>query len=227
MSLRCVVSASVVAVLLCVAPSAVAHPPKHHEGGDAVVAPVERIGGLTGPELLARSFAATYEEQLPPDFTGCLPLVPGAVDLIPAPEGGSSSCTVTAGTQILGLPGVSCSDAEPPPFFGRDEAEQRACVRANLEGFPTLAVSVDGAPPVTVTSEPFALATEQFAVDVVPGNLSQAEPGPATVVAEGWGFVLRLPPGRHTVVLTATGEDAPPPATVTIDVVDGCHPHRS
>lgn len=225
MPLRCVVPALVAAVLLCIAPSAVAHPPKHQKGGDAVVAPVERIGGLTGPELLARSFAAPYEQELPPDFSGCLPLVPGAVDLILPPEGGDTTCTVTAGTKILVLPGVSCSDAEPPPFFARDEAEQRACVRANLEGFPTIAVSVDGAPPVNITSEPFALATEQFSVDVVPGNPFEAEPGPATVVAEGWGAVFRLRPGRHTLVFTATGENAPPPATVTIDVVACNKPH--
>jgi hypothetical protein len=225
MPLRCVLPALVAAVLLCVAPSAVAHPPQHPDGGDAVVAPVERIGGLTGPELLARSFAVGYEQQLPPDFSGCFPLVPGAVDLALRPEGGDTSCTVTAGTKILFLPGASCSDAEPPPFFGRDEAEQRACVRANLESFPTLAVSVDGAPPVNITSEPFALATEQFAVDVVPGNPFEAEPGPATVVAEGWGAVFRLRLGRHTLVFTATGEDAPPPATVTIDVVGCDKPH--
>jgi hypothetical protein len=227
MSLRCVVSAVVAAVLLCVAPSAAAHPPTHHKGEDAVVTPVERIGGLTGAELLERSFAIAYEEELAPDFSGCLPFVPGTVDLILPPEGGEVACTVTAGTKILILPGVSCSDAEPEPFFGRDEAEQRACVRANLEGFPTVSVSVDGAPPVNITSEPFALATEQFAVDVVPGNPFEAEPGPATVVAEGWGAVFRLRPGRHTLVFTATGEDAPPPATVTVEVVDGCKPHRS
>ena len=43
--LRCAVLA-VVAVALCAAPVAVAHPP-HNDGG-AVVAPVHKVAGLTG-----------------------------------------------------------------------------------------------------------------------------------------------------------------------------------
>ena len=53
---RCVVPVVVAAFALCAAPAAVAHPPA--KAGGPVVAPIERIGGLTGPELLAESGSA-------------------------------------------------------------------------------------------------------------------------------------------------------------------------
>ena len=46
-------------------------------------------------------------------------------------EAAERTCTIPAGTALL-LPllDASCSTVEPPPFFGRDEAELRACTEA-------------------------------------------------------------------------------------------------
>jgi hypothetical protein len=48
---------------------------------------------------------------------------------------------------LLPLFTTECSTVEPPPFFGSDEAELRACVAAEVEAFnpeATMTVSFDG-----------------------------------------------------------------------------------
>ena len=65
-----------------------------------------------------------------------------------------TTCTVKPGTKVLvPLPGASCSDAEPPPFFGETAAEQRACALASVrDDVLSVTVSVDGGPPQNVVS---------------------------------------------------------------------------
>ena len=74
MPLRCVVPALAAVVLLCAAPSAVAHPRehhRHHHHGAPVVAPIDRLAGLTGPEVLVRSEARWYEVPGPTRPDAC------------------------------------------------------------------------------------------------------------------------------------------------------------
>jgi len=223
MPLRCVVPALAAVVLLCAAPVAMAHPKEHHQGG-AIVAPIEKIDGLTGPEVLARWFAQPYENPAPEDY-GCAPFLRGTVQLIAPLEGGELSCTIPQGTDIAAFFGATCSSAEPPPFFGRTEEEQLACVREFLAGGPTVTLTVDDGDPITWTSDAYALETEQFAVDVIEGNEFEAQPGPATVVAGGWGLTVSLEPGRHALHFAAEGGEVAPPLTVTVDVVP-CTKHH-
>lgn len=77
-----------------------------------------------------------------------------------------TTCTVKPGTKVLvPLPGASCSDAEPPPFFGETAAEQRACALASVrDDVLSVTVSVDGGPPQNVVSDRFLTITDQFGV---------------------------------------------------------------
>ena len=218
MPLRCVVPALVAVVLLCAAPAAVAHPKEHRYGG-VKVAPIERIGDLSAEEVLTRFMTQPYQEPLPETW-GCLPFLPGTVQLLVSPEGGAHSCTIPKGTKLVLIVAWACSTAEPPPFFGQTEAERRACVEQHLATGPTETLSIDGGPAIELTSDPFALPIVDFDVEVLPGNAFEAQPGPASVTAGGHGLTVKLSRGRHTLTLTATGEQAPPPATVTVDVVD-------
>ena len=198
MPLRCVVPALVAGVVLCVcAPVAGAHPPKQD---GAVVAPIHRIGGLTGPELLAeswtRSLLVSGED---PYAGGCAP-VGKALELIPN-EQLTAECTAPKGTKVLMMPGANCSDVEEPPFYGEDEAAQAACARAFSEqALTSILVSVDGGPPVQIRAPEFELVSPQRTVELPPDNTLGVEPGPASFVAFSWGAAIKgLDVGTRTV----------------------------
>jgi hypothetical protein len=220
MSLRCVVPALVAGVVLCVcAPVAGAHPPKQD---GAVVAPIHRVGDLTGPEAFAESWTrGLLVSGEDPYAGGCAP-VGRAVELLPG-EDFTGECTVPEGTKVLIMIGANCSDVEEPPFYGEDEAAQAECARAfTAEAFPSITVSVDGAPPVQIRTPEHELLTPQRSIVLPPDNTLGVEPGPATFVAHGWGAKIRgLDVGTHTIVVTTEGADFPP-ATFTVDVTPRC-----
>ena len=124
---------------------------------------------------------------------------------------------------LVPLPGASCSDAEPPPFFGETAAEQRACALATVrQDVVRVTVSVDGDSPQDVLSDRFLNITDQFDVVSRPGNPFGATPGPTTLVAVGYLGVLRgLPPGRHTFVVSGFAFGGPFTSSWTVDVVPG------
>jgi hypothetical protein len=208
-------------MLLCAAPAASAHPPKEHDDGGATIAPLDRIAGQSGAQLMAESFALVYTDP-PSQTSGCHRRASGVVELLVIPGDVTVDCVIREGTSFFLTFGASCSTAEAPPYFGRDEAEQRACALAGLAEVPRLAVAVDSGPAVDVSAPLFRLGTDGFAVDVVPGNDFDAQSGPATVVAEGWAAKFTLARGRHTIAVLPSGENAAPPATVTVDVRPRC-----
>ena len=115
-------------------------------------------------------------------------------------------CTVPAGAAIF-VPhvAVSCSTVEAPPFFGRDEAELRACAEGLLDPALRLTLEVDGA---AVPVEAYRSRTPFFTVALPPDNLLGAPPVVAGVVADGYHVLLApLPPGRHTVRWTQAAAD--------------------
>jgi len=226
---------AVLAVVLCAAPVAAAHPPDH-KGGGPLIAPIDRIGGLTGGELLAESWArALTVSGEDPYLGGCAPVaglkklvepVPEPVEGAPSPQV-TADCTIREGTKLALWPSAECSNVEEPPFFGSDEAEQRACAIAFNEDIDSILVSVDGAPPVDIRKPRFELISPQRSVQLPPDNILGVEPQPATFVAHGWGAVLRhLSPGDHTITIEITGPEEPiPTATFTIHVVPCGHGH--
>ena len=150
------------------------------------VKPFVAGGGVTADVLAIATFAPSYTGEPIP---ACMLLGDGKV-LFPQPE---STCTVKPGVKVLvPLPGASCSDAEPPPYFTETEAEQRACALAIVrDEVLELTVSVDGGSPQNVLSDRFLDIADQFSVVSQPGNPFGAEPGPTTVVAVGYLGVVR------------------------------------
>jgi hypothetical protein len=217
---------AVLAAALCTAPVAAAHPPQQKSGG-VVIAPIDRIGGQTGEELLAESWARILTVSgEDPYLGGCAPLgqTGKLVEPVPGPES-TAACAVRPGTKIAIWPGSECSNVEEPPFFGLDEAQQRACAIAFDQALQSILVSVDGAPPVDIRQPRYELVTPQRTVQLPPDNVLGVEPQPATFVAHAWATVVRhLTPGRHTITVEIIG---PPEisgtTTITVDVVPCGH----
>ena len=85
------------------------------------------------------------------------------------------TCTVPAGTALL-LPllDASCTTVEPPPFFGSDEAELRACTEALFAAPAELTAVVDG---VTIPDlESYRVQSDLFTVALPAGNWLGVEP---------------------------------------------------
>ena len=220
---------ALLAVALWAAPAAAAHPPQHKDGG-AVVAPIDRIGGLTGGELLAESWARSLTVSgEDPHIGGCVPVagtVGRLVEPVLSPEG-TAVCKVRQGTKIAIWPGSECSNVEEPPFFGRDEAEQRACAIAVDQAIESILVSVDGSPPVDIRDPRYELVSPQRRVQLPPGNVLGVDPQPATFVAHSWAAVVRHPaPGRHTITVEIIGSEIAGTTTITVDVVPCGHGHH-
>lgn len=119
---------------------------------------------------------------------------PPAEDPAPARE-----CIVPAGVPLLlHLFGANCSTVEPPPFFGRDEAELRACATALLDPPTVLTASVDG---VAIPDlERYRVQTPLFRVALPADNWLGVEPATVEAVGEGYFLLLApLPPGEHEV----------------------------
>lgn len=214
---RCVAVLVSLAALSVITPAAQADPPAG--AGAGKVAPFTSVGGVSAEDVLIASFTPFYTGEA---VDACAQLADGKI-LFPQP---GSTCTVKPGTAVIvPLPGVSCSNAEQPPFFAGTAAGQRACALANLRGpngVLQVTVSVDGGPPQNVLSDRFLTITDQFRVLSQPGNPFGARPGPTTVVAAGYLGVLRgLPPGSHTFVVSAFNFGQPFTANWTINVVPG------
>ena len=115
----------------------------------------------------------------------------------PPAETGVRECTVPAGAALL-LPlfGAECSTVEPPPFFGRDEAELRAACKALMDPPATLMASVDGVPIPDL--ERYRVQTPLFRFSLPADNLLGVPPATAEAVADGyWLLLAPLPPGTH------------------------------
>jgi hypothetical protein len=107
------------------------------------------------------------------------------------------TCTVPAGTALL-LPllDASCTTVEPPPFFGGDEAELRACTEALFAAPAELSAVVDG---VAIPDlERYRVQSDLFTVALPAGNWLEVEPPVTQRVAEGyWLLLAPLPVGEH------------------------------
>ena len=204
-----VTAVTIALVGLVVAPPAGADDERHgQKKGD--FAPVHRLAGSSGGELLR-----DWWEVVLPIPAATNPIVPGNPELCPgigrrgkvasyATVNPTASCTIEKG-QPLFLPtfSVECSSAEPAPFFGATEEEQRACVGGFIEDPNVLAInlSLDGGPPQNVHDDRFEVLTSQGNTVFPEGPIFDATPGPATFVGGDWVTTprKRLRPGTHTI----------------------------
>ena len=115
------------------------------------------------------------------------------------------------------IPGnIGCSTVEPPPFFGRDEAELRACVTENMDRLRT---SRPDQRSDVANLEDYRTDTPLFTVVLPEDNIFGVEPGVAQMMA---GPTASSSPRRRQasteIKASATYAGDPYPGTYTIIV---------
>jgi hypothetical protein len=197
--------------------------------GLTILSPDEEYGGATLGEWIARNWqwAVSLPQESNPNFdpTGatCGYGQSGSVFFLPASYTEEPptdlTCVVPAGTALLvSVGGSECSTVEPPPFFGRDEAELAACAEAFTDTIVAMEVSIDGE-PVTDLERYRAqspLSTFWFPED----NFFGVPGGVASFVADGYSFIIAPPPpGEYAISVSTQFEGDEGPLAVTMTVV--------
>ena len=168
-----------------------------------------------------------------PDGNGCEIGQAGPVFFVPfsyVQESVTIPCVVPEGTAIfVGVAVVECSTVEAPPFFGRDEAELRACAAAATDGITNLQASVNG---VAVPDlEQYRAPTPLFPMNLRADNFFGVEPGVALSVGDGYSFIIAPPPpGTYQVVVSGTFSDGAPftgTAQITVQTAQVVEPPAS
>jgi hypothetical protein len=133
------------------------------------------------------------------------------------------TCRVPSGTALFVLVEANeCSDIEPPPFFGDNEADLRACAASGFDTFGgTSGLTVDGVPVANLAS--YRTQTPVFAYTLPEDNLFGLPAGTtaSTALSDGIFVMLApLPVGEHQIVISL---DSPVLGVIderyTIDVV--------
>ena len=186
--------------------------------------PVHQVAGTSAGEFIGAGFARDYTMPAgeAPPRDPCRTVGDGHQALVMGPTGETTTCTVDGRTQlvIFGL-GGACSDVEPDPFFGADEAAQRACVVAfDHEFVTTLRATVDDDAPVDFRTRRFEVISPQQLLQIPPDNAFGLPAGPATLVAHAWMAQLRtLRPGQHTVSVDAVTTEFAATSTFILNVL--------
>jgi hypothetical protein len=196
---------AVVAIAAVTAPSAAAVPDR-------------KLSGLLGDMWTTLLETPAGDENQP--FTGGDPCIElGANIVAPFAGGPEFECVVKPGTRIfVAAYSAECSTVEDPPFHGDDEAELRACARANVAAFEPVTATLDG--------QPIALTQVQTALldFVLPaGNIFGLPEGTTgQSVGDGWVALLHpLTPGSHEIRIFTNGNTTEPAAITTITVQPG------
>lgn len=221
-SLICLVLASSMSGAVTAAQDATPEP------GVTILAPDDMVGGVSLGEWVVRSWQWTL--SLPeainpgfqPDGAGCAYGQSGPVFFLPSSFVPDPSirfeCTVPAGTAIL-MPvgGIGCSTVEPPPFFGRDEADLQTCAEGHSAAILGVAASINGEPVANL--DQYKVASPAFTVNFPEGNFYGVDPGLAMMAAVDYAFLFTAPPGEYEIVASMTVDGIPDPFMATIFVI--------
>lgn len=179
--------------------------------GNILLPPDAEVAGLGLGEWAARqwqwflSFPAELQPALDETGERCGLGQAGPVFFL---VGGAASvertCVVPLGTAVF-VPagGADCSTVEPPPFFGRDEAELRACAADATDSIDVsqIEVTIDGEPVDDLAA--YRASTPLFSLVLPESNLFGAPAGVAGAVADGYQVMLdSLPEGEHVVTIS-------------------------
>jgi len=176
-------------------------------GGNAnpgVLPPNSRVQGLTYGEWSARLMQSVFGLPLSENpaagapWTGCYLERVGNVGLgVPFFGSGTFTCEMPVGTMLYLLVIASeCSTLEPPPFYGSNEAELRAC--ATSTAFADLQASIDGVAIQDVAD--YLVTSPLYQLTLPEGNVLGLPAGTGDSVAYGAFLMLApLSPGQHTV----------------------------
>ena len=109
-------------------------------------------------------------------------------------------CVVPTGVALfVPIAGAECSTAEPPPYFGRDEAALRACAAAEVDRYTGIVVRVDG--QVVPDIESYRASSPRFTMALPENNVLGVPAGVAYAVADGYQVMLApLPAGEHEIM---------------------------
>jgi hypothetical protein len=165
----------------------------------SVLSPAARVQGLTlgqwHAEMWRVSLAIPASQDLGPYcYLGQI----GNVGIgVSYSEIGSSECEMPVGMILYVLViGSECSTGEPPPFYGGNEAELKACATSFISS--NLQASVDGIPVQNI--EKYAALSPLYQFTLPADNIVGIPAGTYDSVAYNTGFLLApLSPGEHVV----------------------------
>ena len=114
------------------------------------------------------------------------------------------ACTIPSGTALVVLVAANeCSTVEPPPFFGSNEAELRACATGGYDavwGDSVLALTVDGVSVDDLLG--YRSITPMFDFTLPEDNVFGLPAGTGSGVSDGVFVVLApLSVGAHTIAI--------------------------
>ncbi len=172
--------------------------------------PTAMIQGKSLAEWSALSWKMLYEIPIPQspflnNAPNCVSRAYGNVLVMNGNWGAPINCTVPAGMFIMfsGM-GSACSNREPEPTYGSDEAELYECVTQDLFAFTNLKASIDGVP--LQNPERYVVLSPLWSFTFPEDNISGLPAG-TDGIGMGKSFNLMLVPlsvGQHT--LYAYGE---------------------
>ncbi len=185
--------------------------------GVTVLPPDADYAGVARGEWDARSWqlAVSMPEEINPAFDptegercgygqfGPVFIVPGAY----TPEPITRTCIVAEGTALfLALGGSECSTVEPPPFFGRNEAELRACAEAFTDTLTTPQVTINGEAVPNI--EAYRTQSPLFTMTFPEDNFFGVPPGVALSVSDTYSIIIAPPPpGEYEITASAAFEE--------------------
>lgn len=209
----------ILVLLLGIPPTATAQEatPGVDVGGVTVLEPDASYAGVSRGEWDARSWqmAVSMPEEVNPAFdptegercgygqSGPVFIVPGAF----TPEPVTRTCVVAEGTALfLVLGGSECSTVEPPPFFGRDEAELRACAASFTDTITEVSVSINGEDGPDLAA--YRTSSPLFTLTLPEDNFFGVPPGVALSVSDSYNILIAPPPpGEYEISVLAVFEE--------------------
>lgn len=197
-------------------------------GEFTVLAPDEHYAGRTRGEWDAQqwqwilSFPAEVNPGLDEGGERCGYGQSGPVFFIPgnfSPEPKEITCVVPQGMAIfVGLGGAECSTVEPPPFFGSNEEELRACAVAATDALVEVSVSINGEELPDVMS--YRTVSPMFTMTLPQDNLFGAPAGVCQAVSDSYSMIIAPPaPGEYEITVTNRFENPPETFTGTVRVI--------
>ena len=171
-----------------------------------ILPPDESWGGLTRGEWDARAWQWSVSQ--PVDIDASLAVTKDSCGYGQSGPvffllGSQQTCVVAEGTAILvKVAGVECSTLEPEPYFGRDDAELRACATAALsDEVADLQARVNGQEVADLES--YLTESPMFTLTWPENNRFGIEPGVAQSVSAAYNFIIAPPPPGEYEIFTS------------------------
>jgi len=203
---------AIIALVLLVGPTSLAQEATPGSGEVTVLGPNESYAGGTRGEWDARwwQWNTSFPPEIHPSLTAsagsCAYGQAGPMFFLPfhfSPQAPPISCVVPEGAAIfVSLNGAECSTVEPPPFFGRNEAELAVCAEAFTDESSDQQASING--EAVPGLEAYQVGSPLFALTFAEDNIFDVPAGVGLAVANSYSFIIAPPPpGEYEITVTA------------------------